>query len=59
MLSGKSITAFETLQLFGCLRLAAMIHNIRKTDYSLTKATIETEDQEMLGRELPLNDLLK
>jgi hypothetical protein len=29
MLSGKSITAFETLRLFGCLRLGAMIHDIR------------------------------
>lgn len=43
MLSGNSITAFEALQLFGCLRLAARIHDIRKMGYSITKATMETE----------------
>jgi hypothetical protein len=43
MLSGNSITAFEALQLFGCLRLAARIHDIRKMGYSIAKATMETE----------------
>jgi hypothetical protein len=43
MLSGNSITAFEALQLFGCLRLAARIHDIRKMGHSVTKATMETD----------------
>jgi hypothetical protein len=43
MLLGNSISAYEALQLFGCFRLAARIHDIRKMGYAINKETMDTQ----------------
>lgn len=43
MLSGGSITALEALQLFGCLRLAARIHDIRGMGIEVKSGSMTTE----------------
>lgn len=36
MLKGKSITALEALEMFGCFRLASRIHDLRTQGYDIT-----------------------
>jgi hypothetical protein len=40
--SGKPITAYEALVLFGCFRLAARIHDLREAGHSITTTRAET-----------------
>ena len=38
---GNSITAFEALQLYGCLRLASRMYDLRKSGYVFVKEMID------------------
>jgi hypothetical protein len=38
---GNSITAFEALQLYGCLRLASRMYDLRKSGYVFIKEMID------------------
>ena len=40
---GRVVTAYDALRLFGCLRLAARIHDIRRMGYSINKGTMQTD----------------
>ena len=40
--SGKSITALEALNEFGCLRLSGRIYDLKKEGHSITKDMIAT-----------------
>jgi hypothetical protein len=40
--SGKALTAYEALVLFGCFRLAARIHDLREAGHSITTTRTET-----------------
>ncbi|NBO61296.1 MAG: hypothetical protein EBU82_10045 [Flavobacteriia bacterium] len=42
LISGKSITPIEALELYGCFRLAARIHDIKKSGADITCEEIET-----------------
>jgi hypothetical protein len=37
---GHSITAFEALKLYGCLRLAARMHDLKQSGYSFHKEMV-------------------
>jgi hypothetical protein len=39
--SGKPLTALDALNEFGCFRLAARIHDLRKEGHDIEEATIE------------------
>jgi hypothetical protein len=39
---GGSLTALDALQFFGCFRLAARIHELRKEGYEIDETTIES-----------------
>ena len=38
---GYSITAFEALQLYGCIRLASRMHDLKKIGYPFVKEMIK------------------
>jgi hypothetical protein len=38
--SGKAITAYEALELYGCLRLASRIFDIKSSGYAVNKDLI-------------------
>jgi len=40
---GRSITALQALENFGCARLAARIHNLRSQGYGIADEFIETD----------------
>ena len=40
--SGKSITQMDALNLFGCFRLAARIHDLRKQGLDVVMELVET-----------------
>jgi len=37
---GQSITAFEALKLYGCLRLASRMHDLKQSGYSFHKEMV-------------------
>ena len=37
---GQSITAFEALQLYGCLRLASRMHDLKQSGYTFHKEMV-------------------
>jgi hypothetical protein len=39
---GNRITALEALELFGCFRLAARIHELRQDNWQINERTVET-----------------
>ena len=41
--NGYSITALEALQMFGCMRLASRICDLRDTGYNIATCKIKTE----------------
>jgi hypothetical protein len=43
MMRGKRITALEALNLFGCLRLASRINDLRNQGFIIQKQMIKTE----------------
>jgi hypothetical protein len=43
MMRGKRITALEALNLFGCLRLASRINDLRNKGFIIQKQMIKTE----------------
>ena len=42
LLAGNRITALEALELFGCFRLAARIHELRRDGWRIEERTVET-----------------
>jgi hypothetical protein len=40
--AGNRLTALEALDLFGCLRLAARIHELRQDNWQINERTVET-----------------
>jgi hypothetical protein len=45
MMGGKRITALEALNLFGCLRLASRINDLRNQGFIIQKQMIKTESE--------------
>jgi hypothetical protein len=43
MMGGKRITALEALNLFGCLRLASRINDLRNQGFIIQKQMVKTE----------------
>lgn len=43
MMAGKRITALEALNLFGCLRLASRINDLRNKGFAIQKQMIKTD----------------
>ena len=43
---GRSITAIEALNLFGCLRLSARIYDLRKSGYCILSKTIKNNGKQ-------------
>ena len=39
--TGQSITGYEALELYGCIRLAARIYDIKSSGYAINKDMIE------------------
>ena len=39
--SGKTITSYEALELYGCFRLASRIYDIKSSGYAINKDMIE------------------
>lgn len=39
--SGKAITSYEALELYGCFRLASRIYDIKSSGYAINKDMIE------------------
>ena len=39
---GNRITALEALELFGCFRLAARVHELRREGWAIVERTVET-----------------
>ena len=39
--SGQSITGYEALELYGCIRLASRIYDIKSSGYAINKDMIE------------------
>jgi len=39
---GHRITALEALELFGCFRLAARVHELRREGWQIVERTVET-----------------
>jgi hypothetical protein len=42
LLAGNRITALDALELFGCFRLAARIHELRRDGWRIEERTVET-----------------
>ena len=42
---GKPLTALTALRQFGCLRLAARIHDLRKGGYTIEQHLLEMKDK--------------
>jgi hypothetical protein len=42
--NGRSITAIEALNIFGCFRLAARIHELRKEGWNILEKIVEGEN---------------
>ena len=42
--SGQSITGYEALELYGCIRLASRIYDIKSSGYAINKDMIELYD---------------
>ena len=40
--AGHRITALDALELFGCFRLAARIHELRREGWAIEERTVET-----------------
>ena len=40
--AGHRITALDALELFGCFRLAARIHELRRDNWQIIERTVET-----------------
>lgn len=40
--AGNRLTALEALELFGCFRLAARIHELRREGWDIHERTVET-----------------
>ena len=52
---GNKITALEALQLFGCLRLASRIHDLRERGHNIQKEmVIKTNGKRVAEYSLPL-----
>ena len=55
--AGNRITALEALDAFGCFRLAARIHELRRDGWQISERTVETRggkrvaEYSMLGME--------
>ena len=47
---GKSLTALECLNLFGCLRLAARVYDLREIGHNIEMERIETPSGKRVGR---------
>jgi len=41
--SGKTLTAYEALQRFGCLRLAARVKDLKDDGYDIRSALVEID----------------
>ena len=50
MQNGKSITAIEALNMFGCFRLSARINNIKDMGLSVQKDMVETDNGKRIAR---------
>ena len=48
--SGRSITAIEALQLYGCFRLASRIHDLRKAGVDVKVADHITDNGKKVAR---------
>jgi hypothetical protein len=48
LLDGYSITPMDALNMFGCMRLAAVVHDLRKDGYNIK--TIEVSKKNPHGR---------
>lgn len=42
LLAGKPLTALDALQQYGCFRLAARIHELRKEGYGIEEEMVST-----------------
>lgn len=47
--SGKSLTALEALNLFGCFRLAARINDLRSEGYNIKTEIIATKNNKRVA----------
>jgi hypothetical protein len=43
LLSGKPLTALDALHQFGCFRLAARVHELRKEGYDIEEVMVSTK----------------
>jgi hypothetical protein len=48
--NGKSLTSIECLELFGSLRLAARVHDLRELGHNIAMVKIETTSGKRVGR---------
>lgn len=48
--SGTSLTAIDSLNLYGCLRLAARVHDLRELGHNIAMVKIETPSGKRVGR---------
>jgi hypothetical protein len=46
----KPITALEALNKYGCLRLAARIHDLRNIGYKIKMVTVKTKDGKRIAK---------
>ncbi|MBI9080856.1 MAG: helix-turn-helix domain-containing protein [Pseudodesulfovibrio sp.] len=49
MRSGKTITQFEALNKYGCMRLASRIHDLRRAGHVITCTKIKTKRGKTIG----------
>lgn len=54
LMQGKSITPLDALNLFGCFRLAAVIHRLRRENYN-----IETAEEVRNGKRFARYSLIR
>lgn len=47
---GKTLTAIESLSMFGCFRLPARIDNLRQEGYKIETEMIRLENGKRIGR---------
>jgi hypothetical protein len=56
-MSGKSITGIDALSLYGCFRLAARIHDLRKKGYNIHEETITNNGKRYSKYSMPQTKL--
>jgi hypothetical protein len=54
--SGQTITALESLPLFNCLRLAAVVHRLRQEGHSIETEMVTTRSGKRIARYRMLHD---